>query len=162
MLNTKIEIALNNQLNAELYSSYLYLAMAAYFDEKNLSGFAHWMKVQSNEEYSHALKFYNYIFQRNGKVEFEAINSPKNKWKSILEVFENVYKHEQEVTKMIDDLVKLGNDEKDYATNNFLQWFVGEQVEEEATAYKIIENLKQIGESHSGIFLLDKELGSRK
>jgi len=162
MISSKIEKALNNQLNAELYSAYLYLAMAAYFDENNLSGFAHWMKVQSNEEYSHAMKFYYYLFQRNGKVEFATINSPKNKWKSILEIFEKVYEHEQEVTKMIDDLVKLSNEENDYATNNFLQWFVGEQVEEEATALKIIDSLKLIGESHSGIFMLDKELGNRK
>lgn len=162
MISSKIEKALNEQLNAELYSAYLYLAMSAYFDENNLSGFAHWMRVQSNEEFSHAMKFYNYLFQRNGKVEFESINSPKTKWKSILEVFENVYKHEQEVTKLIDNLVKLSYDEKDYATNNFLQWFVGEQVEEEATSLKIIDSLKLIGESHSGIFMLDKELGSRK
>ncbi len=161
MLKDKIQKALNAQMNLELSSSYLYLAMAAYFESENLSGFAHWMKVQSGEEYGHAMKIYGYINQRNGRVNLAKIESPKSEWKGAAEVFSETLKHEQMVTNAIDDLVDLAAAEKDHATNTFLQWFVTEQVEEEATAMNILDKINMVGESKNGLFLLDRELGIR-
>jgi len=161
MLKEKIEKALNKQINDELFSSYLYLAMAAYYETENLNGFAHWMKLQSQEEYSHAMKIYEYVFQRNGKVVLAKIDAPAESWKSIVGVFEEVYNHELKVSASINAIVELAIAEKDYATNNFMQWFVGEQVEEEATALYILEKAKLIGDNKNGIFMLDKELGQR-
>jgi len=161
MMKDKIQKALNAQMNMELSSSYLYLAMAAYFESENLSGFAHWMKVQSGEEYGHALKIYGYINQRNGRVNLAKIDAPKSEWKGAEEVFTETLKHEQSVTNSIDQLVDLTITEKDHATNTFLQWFVTEQVEEEATAMNILDKIKMIGDNRNGLFLLDRELGMR-
>jgi ferritin len=161
VLKDKIQKALNTQMNFELSSSYLYLAMAAYFESENLSGFAHWMKVQSGEEYGHAMKIYSYINQRNGKVNLNKIEAPKSEWKGAAEVFTETLKHEQSVTKAIDELVDLSVTEKDHATNAFLQWFVTEQVEEEATAMSILDKIKLVGDNKNGLFLLDRELGMR-
>jgi ferritin len=161
MLKDNIQKALNKQINDELYSSYLYLAMAAHFETENLNGFAHWMKLQSQEEYGHAMKIYEYVFQRNGKVTLAKIDAPAESWKSIIDVFEEIYSHEQKISASIDAIVGLAFAEKDYATNNFLQWFVGEQVEEEATALYILDKAKLIGDNRNGIFMLDKELGQR-
>jgi ferritin len=161
MLNENVQKALNKQLNAELYSSYLYLAMAAYFESENLNGFAHWMKVQSREEYEHGLKIYEYIHQRNGRVVLEKIDAPAESWKTIINLFEEVFEHEQKVSESINNIVELTLKEKDYATNNFLQWFVSEQVEEEATSLYILDRVKLVGDNRNGIFLLDREMGQR-
>ncbi len=161
MLNEKIQKLLNQQLNAELYSSYKYLAMAAYFESVSFGGFARWMQLQSKEEYGHAMKLYHYICQAGGTVNFIQIDAPKTGWNSAKEVFDDTYKHEQKVTKSIYELVDQTIEEKDHATNIFLQWFVTEQVEEESTALKILDRLKLIGDNTSGLFYLDHELGQR-
>ncbi len=161
MLKDKIQKALNAQMNFEMSSSYLYLAMAAYFESENLNGFAKWMKVQSGEEYGHAMKIYGYLNQRNGRVNLAAIDAPKSQWKGATEVFTETLKHEQKVTAAIDNLVDLAVTEKDHATNAFLQWFVTEQVEEEATAMNILDKVKLVGDNKNGLFLLDRELGMR-
>jgi ferritin len=161
MLKDNIQKALNRQINEELYSSYLYLAMAAHFESENLDGFAHWMKLQSKEEYGHAMKIYEYILQRDGKVSLSKIEAPAESWKTLVELFEEVYTHEQKVSKSIDSIVELTLTEKDYATNNFLQWFISEQVEEEATSLFILDRAKLVSDSKNGIFLLDREMGQR-
>lgn len=161
MLKDKIQKALNAQMNLELSSSYLYLAMAAYFQSENLNGFAQWMKVQSGEEYGHAMKIYGYINQRNGRINLANIDAPKSEWKDAAEVFTETLKHEQKVTVAIDKLVDLAITEKDHATNTFFQWFVTEQVEEEATAMNILDKIKLVGDNKNGLFLLDRELGMR-
>lgn len=161
MVKDKIIESLNHQLNSELYSSYLYLSMAAYFENENLSGFSHWMRMQSQEEYGHAMKFYGYILEVGGKVNLQKIEAPKASWKSGQDIFEETLKHEQEVTKSIYDIVDLTVSEKDHATNIFLQWFVTEQVEEESTADKILNKIKLLGDTKNGLFLLDRELGMR-
>ncbi len=161
MIKDKIQDALNQQLNSELYSSYEYLAMAAYFESNSFSGFANWMRIQSQEEYMHAMKFYDYILQIDGKVKLEQINAAKSGWKSTQDVFEEVFEHEKKVSESINDLVDLTITEKDHATHNFLQWFISEQVEEEATASKILDKVKLIGDNKNGLFLLDHEMGQR-
>jgi ferritin len=161
MVNKKIEGVLNQQVNAELYSSYLYLSMSAYFQSINLPGFANWMRVQAQEELVHAMKFYDFINERGGRVTLQKIDSPPTKWASPLDVFENTYKHEQKVTGLINDLVNLAVGEKDHATNIFLQWFVTEQVEEEASADEVVQKLKLVGKDSGGLFMLDGEMGQR-
>lgn len=161
MINPKIEAAFNAHLNEEFYSSYLYLSMSAYFESNNLNGFANWMKLQSAEEYMHAQKFYTYILQKGGKVSLQAIRQPETDWSSTVDVFEKTYEHEQSITKRIDELANLAMEVRDHASMNFLQWFVNEQVEEEATVVKIIEDLKMVADNRSGLFLLDRELGTR-
>jgi ferritin len=153
---------LNTQINAELYSSYLYLAMSAYFESKNLSGCAQWMALQSQEEYMHAMKFYNFVNEINGRVILEAIEKPVSEWDSPVAVFEATLAHEKHVTSLINNLVDLALAEKDHATNNFLSFFVGEQVEEESVASDILEKFKMIGDNLQGLYLLDKELGGRQ
>jgi ferritin len=161
MVKKKIEAALNEQLNAELYSSYLYLSMSAYFQSINLPGFANWMRVQTQEELVHAMKFYDFINERGGRVTLQKIDSPPTTWASPLNVLENTYKHEQKVTGLINDLVNLAVGEKDHATNIFLQWFVTEQVEEEASADEVVQKLKLVGKDSGGLFMLDGEMGQR-
>lgn len=161
MLSKKMEKAINDQINAELYSAYLYLSMSAYFAEKGLSGFSNWMYVQYQEETFHAQKFFNHVIERGGKVELMAIDKPAMTWKDPLHVFTETLKHEEYVTKRINDLVDLAIKEKDHASNNFLQWYVSEQVEEEDSANDIINKLKLIGKEVGNLFMLDKELGAR-
>ena len=161
MLDEKLEKALNDQLNAEFYSAYLYLSMAAYFRSINLSGFANWMEVQYQEEVAHAMKFYNYINERGGRVQLGTIQAPPTQWDSPLAVFEAALEHEQKVTGLINDLVELAIQEHDHATNIFLQWFVTEQVEEEDSASEVVEKLKLMGDARGGLFMLDRELGQR-
>lgn len=161
MIKKKMQQALNKQLNAELYSSYLYLSMSAYFNSINLKGFANWMKVQAQEELSHAMKFYNFILERGGKVILSEIDPPQSEWNSPLAAFEHVYRHEQKVTSLINSLVDLSISEGDHATNNFLQWFVTEQVEEEASADEVVQKLKLAGKSAGGLFMIDRELAQR-
>jgi len=156
-----MESELNKQINAELYSAYLYLAMSANFEAVNLRGFASWMKVQAQEEMTHAMKIYNYTFERVGRVVLESIDKPQAKWESPLDAFEAAYEHEQKVTAMIDKLLKLATEEKDNASISMLQWFVDEQVEEEASANDIVQKLKLIKGAPGGLFMLDKELGQR-
>ncbi len=161
MLNKKMEKALNEQINAEMFSSYLYLSMAAYFERINLPGFANWLRVQVQEENAHAMIFFNYVNERGGKVELQAIAKPANDWKDPIKVFEEVLKHEQKVTSLINNLVNIAVQEKDHATNNKLQWFVSEQVEEEANATAILEQLKIVEGKGQGLLLLDRELKTR-
>jgi len=161
MIEKKIQDALNRQLNAELYSSYLYLSMSAYFESLNLKGFANWMRVQAQEELVHAMKFYSHICERGGRIILTSIEGPEARWNSPLHAFEHVLKHEQKVTGLINGLVSLSISKSDHATSNFLQWFVSEQVEEEASAEKIVQKLKMLGKDQSGLFFLDQELSKR-
>jgi ferritin len=161
MISAKMQKALNTHLNEEFYSSYLYLSMAAYFEAKNLKGFANWMRIQAAEEQMHGMKFFNFILQKGGKVTLGEIGAPKIEWKSIQEVFTDTLKHEQKITGLINKLVEIAMLEKDFATNNFLQWFVTEQVEEEANVEEIIQKIEMIGDNKSGLYMLDNELGAR-
>jgi len=161
MISKKIQNALNEQLNAEFYSSYFYLSMSAYFESKDLQGFAQWFRLQADEEYAHAMKIFDYIYQIGGAVKLIKIDGPKTDWDSFLEVFQDTYEHEQKVTKSINDLLELSYTEKDHATVNFLQWFVSEQVEEEATAQQNVKKMEMIGDNKAGLFMIDKELGAR-
>ena len=161
MLTERMEKALNEQINAEMYSSYLYLAMAAYFEDKSLPGCAAWMKAQAQEELFHSMKFFDYVNERGGRVELQAIETPPREWGSVLEVFEASLAHEQKVTSLINGLVDLALEVKDHATNNFLQWFVDEQVEEEDSVGAVVDKLKLMGEATGGLFMIDRELGQR-
>ena len=160
-MKARVEEAFNSQLNAELYSAYLYLSMAAYFESINLSGFANWMRVQEQEERVHALAFYDYIISRGGRVKLQPIQGPPTDWPSPLATFEAVYAHEQKVTGLINDLVNLAIEEHDHAAHIFLQWFVNEQVEEEESANAVVQKLKLVGEGGNGLFLIDRELAQR-
>jgi len=153
--------AINDQINKELYSSYLYLSMAAYFEDKNLSGFAHWMRVQESEEREHAMKLYDYLLERGGKVALKAIDAPKTEWTSTLEVAEEVAAHEAKVTASIYALYETALKEKDYPAQIMLQWFISEQVEEEKNAAEIVANLKLIEERGTAVLMLDHRLGKR-
>ena len=161
MISKKMEDALNEQVNAEMYSAYLYLSMESYFRSLNLNGFANWMRVQTQEEMMHAMKIYDFISERGGKVILKVIEGPPTEWKSPLAVLEAVYKHEQKVTGLINKLVDLAIEEKDHATNAFLQWFVNEQVEEESSADEIVQQMKNMENAPGGMFMLDRELGQR-
>jgi len=161
MLDERMEETLNFQFNRELYSGYLYLAMAAYFEDQDLSGFANWMRIQAQEELSHAMKFYDYIVRRGGRAVMADIEAPEKEWESATTVFEQVYEHEQMVTGLINKLVDLALELKDHATHNFLQWFVAEQVEEEESASGVLQKVKLASESKSGIYMLDQELAQR-
>ncbi len=161
MLSKKIQDALNGQINAELYSSYLYLAMAAHFEAANLKGFANWMRVQAGEEYGHAMKFYAYINDRMSRVTLKAIAAPPASWPSAQAAFREVCKHEAKVTGLINNLVDLAVAAKDHATTAMLQWFVSEQVEEEASANEVLSMLGAIKESANGLFMVDHQLAKR-
>ena len=161
MISKSIEKALNEQINAELYSSYLYLSMVAYFESVNLTGFATWMRAQTQEEILHAMKMYDFVNERGGRVILKAIETPPSEWDSPLAAFEAAYAHEQLVTGRINDLVNLAIEEKDHATNAFLQWFVNEQVEEEMSADNVVQNLKIANAAPGALFMLDRELGQR-
>jgi len=161
MLTEKMQKALNGQLNAELYSSYLYLSMNAYFKSVNLDGFANWMHYQAQEELEHSLKFYDFILQRAGTVQLQQIDAPPSEWSSPLAVFEATLEHEQKVTGLINGLVDVAHEERDHATNIFLQWFVSEQVEEEENVGGVLEQLKLMGDANGGLFMIDRELAKR-
>ncbi len=161
MISKKMEEALNGQVNAELYSAYMYLSMESYFKSLNLNGFANWMRVQTQEEVMHAMKIYDFVNERGGRVTLQAIEGPPTEWDTPLAVFEGVYVHEQKVTDLINDLVDLAIKEKDHATNTFLQWFVNEQVEEESSADEVVQQLKMMENAPGGMFMLDRELGQR-
>ncbi len=161
MLSEKMENALNGQLNAEMYSGYLYLSMNAYFKSINLDGFANWMHYQAQEELAHAMKFYDFIISRGGRVKLAQVDAPPNTWDSPLAIFEATLEHEQKVTGLINDLVELALAEHDHASNIFLQWFVSEQVEEEENVGGVLEQLKLMGEAKGGLFMMDRELAKR-
>lgn len=162
MISKSLEKALNKHLNLELYSAYAYAAMAAYFENKNLNGFANWMKIQVSEEMVHAQKFYAYINDVGGRITLDAIDKPPADFKSPLAVFKDALAHERKVTKAIYKLVDLANGESHHATSTFLQWFVTEQVEEESVADDIVQRLTMVGDSPEGLFLMDRELGARQ
>jgi ferritin len=162
MISKTMETALNKQINREFYSEFLYLSMAAYFETVFLKGFAKWMRVQAKEEHAHAMKIYEFIIARGGKVTLETIDAPKAKWATAGKVFEESYAHEQKVTGFINDLVDLAIKEKDHATFEFLQWFVKEQVEEEANANDILSQINIVGDIVGHLFYLDHHLGKRE
>lgn len=162
MLSKKLEEAINTQINAELYSSYLYLSMSAHFASTGLAGCANWMRQQAQEELFHGMKMFGYVYERGGRVTLAAIDQPLTTWESTLAVFENVLHHEQKVTGLINGLVNLAIDERDHASHIFLQWFISEQVEEEATASGIVDRLRLIGSDAGSLFMLDTELGQRQ
>ncbi len=162
MISKKMQDTLNKQLNAELFSSYLYLSMAAHFESLSLKGFSQWMTMQSSEEYAHAMKFYQYINEVGAKVVLDTIEKPKNKWTAPKQAFEEALTHEKKITQMINDLADLAVTEKDHATNIFLNWFVTEQVEEVSSVEDIVNKFELIGDNKNGLFMLDRELGSRQ
>ena len=162
MVKEKMVEALNEQINAELYSAYLYLSMSAYFEDVNLTGFSNWMRVQSQEELNHAMKIYDFVVELGERVELFTVQKPPKEWESPLAAFEAAYKHEQHVTGLINNLVDMAISDKDHATNNMLQWFVAEQVEEEASANEIVQKLRLVGEEGRGLLILDRELAQRK
>ncbi len=161
MISKKMEEALNTHINAETYSAYLYLSMAADFENKNLPGFAHYMYIQAQEEFGHVSRFYNYVNGQQGKVKLAAIDAPETEWDTPVAVFEAIYAHEQNVTGLVNNLVALAMEEKDFASNIFLQWFVSEQVEEESNASSVLAKLKMVGDNVQGLFMMDRELGQR-
>ena len=161
MLKTNVQEALNNQIHGEIALTYLYLSMAAYFQSKNFHGMAKWMEVQAREEWGHAMKIFGHVNERGGRVVLKQIDAPPSEWKSVLNVFEHTLQHELKVTEKIHALVGLAVKESDYATQGFLQWFVSEQVEEEAQTVSIVERLKMMGDGNIGLFILDGELGKR-
>lgn len=162
MLTKKVEKALNDQIKHELYSSYLYLSMATYCAEINLPGFEQWMRVQSDEERGHGMKFYHYIHGQNGRVQLQPIDQPPATFNSPLDLFNAVLAHEKKVTGLITRLYELALAEKDYPTQIMLQWFINEQVEEEGNVSAIIEKIKMIGSQGPALIMLDRELGMRK
>ncbi len=161
MLSKKMEKAINEQINAEMFSAFLYLSMSAYFESEGYEGMASWMRIQYQEEEVHAFRFFDYVNERGGRVVLKAIDAPAATWKSAEHVFTETLKHEQKVTGLINKLVKLSRVEDDYATESFLRWFVDEQVEEEATAGSILQKVKMVGTTGNALYMLDKELGLR-
>jgi len=161
VLNPKIQDAFNKQVNAELHSSYLYLSMSAYFESKNLPGMGNWMRIQAQEELGHAMKFFDFINERNGRVTLTRIDAPQTEWDSPSDAFQYTYEHECKVTGLINGLVDLALSEKDHAANAFLQWFVTEQVEEESTALAIVDQLKMVGDNSVALLMVDQQLGQR-
>ena len=161
MLKSNIQDALNDQMNAEIASAYLYLSMAGYYESRSFRGMAHWMQIQAREEWRHAMKFFDHIVERGGRVALRQINAPKEKWNSIQEPFQDALSHECQITGRIHGLVKLAASEADFATQAFLQWFVNEQVEEEANSLMIVERLKLVGDGNVGLLFLDSELAKR-
>lgn len=162
MIKPKVESALNDQMKKEFYSSYLYLAMAAHFYSLNFKGFAHWMNIQAQEEYGHAMRIFKHLTERGGKVILAQIDMPPSKWESPKKVFDDAYQHEQKVTQSISELLELAKAEKDHPAEIFLQWFVSEQVEEEASAQEIVQKLQLIGSEGGALFIMDSELGKRE
>lgn len=161
MIGKAMQDAMNEQINKEFFSSYLYLSMAAYFEDKNLTGFAHWLRLQADEEREHAMKFYDFILDAGGRVELKAIGAPETEWNSSLEVAEQVAAHEAKVTASINDLYELALREKDYAAQVMLQWFISEQVEEEKNANELVAKLRLIEERGTAVLMLDHRLSKR-
>ncbi len=161
MINEKMEKAFNDQINAELYSEYLYLSMKAYFETLNLKGFVNWMDVQVQEEHAHAMGMFDYLNSRGGRVKLMAIDAPKTDWESPLAVFEHILEHEELVTSLINKLADVADEVKDRAAMGFLNWYIKEQVEEEDNVGQVLATLKLIGNDKNALFALDKELATR-
>ncbi len=162
MISQKMQEAINEQINKELFSSYLYLSMAAYFESENLPGFGNWLRIQAEEEREHAMKLFNHLLERGGKVTLKAIDAPANTWESSLAAVEAVLEHEQKVTQSIHALYETALAEKDYPAQVMLHWFIEEQVEEEANAQAILDNMKRIEAHDTAILMLDHRLSKRK
>ncbi len=161
MINEKVGKILNSQVNKELYSAYLYLSMSAYFSDKGLLGFANWMRIQAQEEQAHAMLMYDFLINRGEKVVLTEVDAPPKSWENSLSVMEEVLKHEVYVTGLINNIISIAEEVKDRATISYMNWFIDEQVEEEANAQDIISKLKLIGEDKSALYLLDKDLAAR-
>jgi len=161
MISEKLQDAINDQINKELYSEYLYFSMAAYLERIGLPGFSNFMRVQAQEEHVHGVKFYEYLLERQGKVILQSIDAPQPDFESPKAVFEDTYAHEHFITESINNLMTLAIEEKDYAAQSFLKWFIDEQVEEEATMDNILTQIKLISGDGKGMFMLDRELGQR-
>jgi ferritin len=161
MISDKMMAAINEQINAELYSAYLYMSMMTQFEAQGLKGIANWMRVQSMEETTHAYKFYDYVIERGGTVQLKAIAGPPTEWPTALAAFEQVAEHEALVTSLINNLMDIALETRDHASVSFLQWFIDEQVEEESAAADIVGKLTLIGDNPQGLFMLDKDLSAR-
>ena len=162
MLSKNLEDAINEQVNKELYSAYLYLSMSAYCEAEGFPGFASWMRMQAQEEVGHAMRLFDHVNARGGRVVLKAIEMPPPVWKSPLEMFEQVLEHEKMVTGLINRLYELALGENDFATQMELQWFITEQVEEEESAGQVVEQLKRVGDQPMGLLMLDRQLGERQ
>lgn len=162
MINTKVEEILNEQINKEFYSAYLYLAMSAHFDEIGLRGFCHWTKVQAREEVDHGMIIFDYLIARNGNINLKQIEAPQADFQDPLQIFEKIYEHEKSVTSSIECVAYMSEDECDMATRNFIDWYIAEQVEEEATVFEIIKKLQMFGSDKTILYHLDKELAQRE
>lgn len=160
-ISRTVEKAINDQIKEELYSAYLYLSMSAWFAETSLNGFANWMYIQYQEEVTHAMKFYRYLIERGGTVKLQAIAQPDSEFDSALEIYQATLKHEQFITSKINELVDIARKENDNATLNMLQWFVDEQVEEEANASELVDKLTLVGDNNASLFMIDKDLSAR-
>jgi ferritin len=161
-ISEKLAGAINDQINYELYSGYIYLSMAAWFEEQNLDGMAHWMKVQAGEEYEHAMKFWDHVVDRGGRVLLKAVEAPKSEWGSPLEAWEDAYEHEKKVTARIFKIGEIAEEEGDKSARPLLQWFYDEQVEEEEQTMKVRDLLKMIGDATNALLMLDSRLGQRE
>jgi ferritin len=161
MLSKSLGAAMNEHLTKELYAAHLYLAMSAYFDANNLPGCAAWMRAQADEERTHGMKFYVYVYDRGGSVELMGLDKPPSDFRSALDAFQQAYEHERHVSEAINDLYAQALKEGDYASQVFLQWFIQEQVEEEKTSGTLVETLKMVGDSTASLLLFDRELGNR-
>ena len=162
LMNERIQELINDQINYEMYSGYIYLSMAAYFESENLEGFANWMKIQAYEELKHAQKFFDYVNERGARVLLKSIQAPKTEWISAKEVFKEAYEHEKNVTARIYNIADYAIELKDHATVSFLNWYADEQVEEEANTLEILQKLEKIGDHMQGLFMLDSELSKRE
>lgn len=161
MLSKKLTEAINDQIKAEFESSYIYLAMSAYFEDNNMKGMSHWMKKQAKEELEHAEKFMEYLYDRGAAVELQELSKPANKFEGPLAVFKEALKHEKYITGRVNKIMDIAKEEKDYATQSLLTWFIDEQVEEEAAADSIVKKIEFVGGSNTSLYLLDKELAQR-
>ncbi len=162
MIKQNVQDIINKQIQAEMYSAYLYLGMAVWCNDQNLNGAAQWFKLQAKEEMAHAMRFYKFLEETNSQIVLKAIDPPPAKWGNLLNVFEDAYKHEQKVTGMIYEIVNLANKEGDHATASMCKWFVDEQVEEEAQTLEIVNQIKMLGDSKGSLFMLDRQLGKRE
>ncbi len=162
MWNEKLERALNEQINREFFSSYLYLSMAQWFESGNWKGFSHWMRIQAKEEHAHAMRIIRFINERGGRVTLGRIDAPQTEWSGPIAAIEDAHGHEQSITKCIHDILTMARNESDYATESFLKWFVDEQVEEEARAREILDALQKIGDAKGALFMLDHQLAKRE
>jgi len=160
-MNAKVEEALNEQIHAEFFSFYLYLSVSAYFTTQHLDGFAHWMRIQAQEEFGHAMKLFDYLNERGGTVSLKGLDSPQSEWSSPSDAVESVLNHERYISQRINDLVDLATSAKDHATTVVLHWYVNEQVEEESTADTLFNQVKMLEGSPHGLLMLDRELAGR-